>query len=389
MQFPDYHGGSIANLMSSIALGMGGWETGYPPHEGISLERLSRVRNLVLLVVDGLGYRYLKEQAGDTVLYRHCRGSLTSVCPSTTATAIPTFLTGVPAQQHGFTGWFTYFSEVGSILAVLPYTMRLGRIPIDDRVLPPSRLSDLRPLTDHLSATSHLVMPDWIADSTFNRAFSGNARIQPCRGDLDSLVKGVTNAVNAGRERNYIYAYWPEFDSLAHQHGVASEAVARHLRELDRAVSELCDRLQGTDTLLLVTADHGFVDTSPGRTIRLSAHPELAHTLMMPPCGEPRLAFCYVHPDRTGQFETYVTTELKEAMTLFPSQQLLEQSRFGLGSPHPRLHDRIGHYALVMKENYILASELAGEQALTPIGVHGGLSADEMYVPLITMDLCT
>ena len=388
MIFPDYHGGSIANLMASIALGMGGWENGYPSCNGLDSERVREVRNLVLLVIDGLGYRYLKEQAGESFLAAHCRGPITSVCPSTTATAIPTFLTGLPPQQHGLTGWFTYFSEVGSIVTVLPYTTRLGRMPIDDRLLPPGQLTGLPPLYDRLSVSSHLVMPDWIADSTFNRAFSGKARIRPYRGGIQGLTRGIRSAVDHGRERNLVYAYWPEFDSLAHHHGVASEAVRTQLASIDQAIADLAESLAGSDTLLLVTADHGFVDTTPERTLRLSDHPDLADTLMMPLCGEPRLSFCYVHPERAQRFEAYVHEHLEEAVSLLPSRQLLEEGRFGLGPPHPRLRDRIGHYALVMKENWIITSELPGEQPLSHIGVHGGLSADEMYVPLITLDLC-
>ncbi|WP_275098156.1 alkaline phosphatase family protein [Sedimenticola hydrogenitrophicus] len=386
MIFPDYHGGSIANLMSSIALAMGGWETGYLPLARLDRERLGRVRNLVLLVVDGLGYLHLKGQAPHSVLFRHCVDSLTSVCPSTTATAIPTFLTGLPPQQHGLTGWFTYFAEVGTILTVLPYTTRLGRMPIDDRELNPRRLSGVPPLYDRLAAQSHLVIPDWIAGTTFNRAFTGAGRLRPYRGGLQGMFQGIAGAVDAGKGRNFIYAYWPEFDSLSHQHGVGSAEVAVHLAALDQAFAGLVENLRGTDTQLLVTADHGFVDTTPERTLRLSAHPELAETLMMPLCGEPRLAFCYVHPDRTGHFEHYVTDRLGEAATLCRSAQLLNEGRFGLGVAHPRLHDRIGHYALLMKENYIITSELPGERPLSHIGVHGGLSSHEMYVPLISLD---
>jgi hypothetical protein len=192
--------------------------------------------------------------------------------------------------------------------------------------------------------------------------------------------------VDAGRGRNFIYAYWPEFDSLAHEHGVASTAVAAHLAALDQAFAELVARLRGTDTQLLVTADHGFVDTTPERTLRLSDHPELTETLMMPLCGEPRLSFCYVHPDRVARFERYVNDRLGEAVTLCRSEQLLREGRFGLGEPHPRLRDRIGHYALLMNENYIITSELPGERPLSHIGVHGGLSPDEMLVPLISLD---
>lgn len=386
MVFPDYQGGSIANLMASIALAMGGWETGYAPLPGLDRERLGGVRNLVLLVVDGLGYLHLREQAPDSVLFRHCIDSLTSVCPSTTATAIPTFLTGLPPQQHGLTGWFTYFSEVGAILTVLPYTTRLGRMPIDDRQLNPRQLSGVPPLYDRLQAQSHLVIPDWIAGTTFNRAFTGQGRLRPYRGGLQGMVKGIHGAVDAGKGRNFIYAYWPEFDSLSHEHGVASVEVAVHLEALDQAFADLADRLSGTDTRLLVTADHGFIDTTPQRTLRLSDHPRLAETLMMPLCGEPRLAFCYVHPERCGQFERYVTEQLGEAATLWRSERLLKEHCFGLGAEHPRLRDRIGHYALLMRDNYIITSELPGERPLGHTGVHGGLSPHEMYVPLISLD---
>jgi hypothetical protein len=107
---------------------------------------------------------------------------------------------------------------------------------------------------------------------------------------------------------------------------------------------------------------------------------------MMPLCGEPRLAFCYVHPDRTEAFERYITGRLGAAAQLCRSEQLLEQQRFGLGTPHPRLRDRIGHYALLMQENYVITGTLAGERPLHHIGVHGGLSPHEMYVPLISLD---
>ncbi|TVO76742.1 alkaline phosphatase family protein [Sedimenticola selenatireducens] len=387
MLFPDYQGGSIANLMSSIALAMGGWESGYVPLAGLDSERLGGVRNLVLLVVDGLGYQYLKDQAPDSTLFHNTVGSITSVCPSTTASAIPTFLSGLPPQQHGLTGWFTYFAEVGSVLTILPYTTRLGRMPIDERILHPRQLSGVTPIYDRLSAESHLVIPDWIAGSTFNRAFTGQGKIRPYRGGMQGMFKGIQGAVNSAKGRNFIYAYWPEFDSLAHEHGVGSSEVAVHLKTLDQAFAHMTERLRGTDTLVLVTADHGFVDTEPEHTLRLSDHPVLADTLMMPLCGEPRLAFCYVHPDRKDAFESYVNQELGEATTLFSSEQLLAEGVFGLGEPHPRLHDRIGHYALVMKQNYILTSEMPGERPLSHIGVHGGLSSNEMHVPLISMDL--
>ena len=106
---PDYRGGGITNLISSVAAALGNPDRVYQPTPLVDMNRLEGVKNIVLLVVDGLGYHYLNEKCQGSFLQRSLAGSLTSVCPSTTASAIPTFLTGVPPQQHGFTGWFTYF----------------------------------------------------------------------------------------------------------------------------------------------------------------------------------------------------------------------------------------------------------------------------------------
>jgi hypothetical protein len=375
---PDYKGGGITNLMASLVLALGGGDTGYAPVTGLDLERVRQARAVLLLVVDGLGYRYL--QSSGSMLAACCQGPITSVCPSTTASAIPTFLTGRPPHQHGFTGWFTYFSELGAVLSVLPFNVRLGHSPV--QALTPADLCGAAPVFDSLAVPGQLVMPDWIAGSVFNRSFSGRARVRPYR-NLKGMERQITEAVKTG---GYVYAYWPEFDALAHEFGVASPQVEAHFRQLDRLFESLIGRLAGSGTLLIVTADHGFIDTTDASRLRLKDHPGLAQTLMAPLCGEPRMAFCYVHPGRAGQFEEYVRDVLDREAQLLSSAEMVEAEWFGLGEPHPRLGDRVGHYALAMKENYIISGELPGERALNHIGVHGGLSGEEMLVPLIVAE---
>ena len=385
MIYPNYNGGGIVNLMASLGQALGGGGNGYPALEVADLSGLARARNVLLLVIDGLGYRYLQEQAADTSLCQNCVASITSVCPSTTASAVPTFLTGLPPQQHGLTGWFTYFSELGSVLAILPFRTRLGYMPIADSTVSPGDLSGVDSFYDGLPVASHIIMPDRIAHSSFNRAFCRGASIWPFSG-LPALSQTVLRVVAQSEGRSFVYAYWPEFDALAHEFGVGSRQVADHLQEIDRFFQRLLAELQGTDTLVLVTADHGFIDTRAETTVRLSDHPQLAEVLMAPLCGEPRLAYCYVHPNRTSQFERYVAERLSHQTELFPSAQLLAEGWFGLGNPHPRLKDRIGHYALLMKDDFKITGELPGELPLQHIGVHGGLSPEEMYVPLILVE---
>jgi len=368
--------------MASISRGLGGDDTGYATLRDGMLNDLSEARSILLLVVDGLGERYLQAQGQGGALIEHLRARLTSVCPSTTATAIPAFLTGVPPLQHGFTGWFTWFSELGSQLTVLPFHTRLGGLLVPPAILSPADLSGATPFSDRLPVASHILMPERLSDSCFNRAFAGQAIRTGYRG-LDGLAERIRQRINDSTGRNYLYAYWSEFDALAHEYGVGSMEAQDHLRLLDRFFSDLLLSLQGSDTAVLVTADHGFIDTRPASRLRLEAHPQLASMLMMPLCGEPRLAFCYVDPPRHRAFEQYVAEHFSQEMQLYPSRRLLEEGWFGLGAPHPRLAERIGHYALVMRDDYCISGQIPGERPLQHIGVHGGVSAAEMYVPLI------
>jgi predicted AlkP superfamily pyrophosphatase or phosphodiesterase len=185
------------------------------------------------------------------------------------------------------------------------------------------------------------------------------------------------------KERQYVYAYWSELDSIAHATGISSKETAQHLRAWDNAFARFLERIAGTDTLVIVTADHGFIDTDAGHTVELSEHPKMADCLALPLCGEPRAAYAYLRPRQTERFEDYVYTHLSHAVDLFRSETLIEQGWFGQGVPHPRLASRIGDYTLLMKQNYIIRDALPGEHRHQLKGVHGGTSPAEMWIPLV------
>ena len=63
------------------------------------------------------------------------RAAITSVFPSTTASAITTSYTGRTPLEHGLTGWFAYFGEAGCVGAPLPF-MSQAAVSVND-ALPP------------------------------------------------------------------------------------------------------------------------------------------------------------------------------------------------------------------------------------------------------------
>ncbi|MSQ59174.1 MAG: PglZ domain-containing protein [Betaproteobacteria bacterium] len=382
MTLPDYAGGSIANLMSSIAAGFGS-----PPGLYNTLGSLGRVGqqhsgHMVLIVIDGLGYNYVQQASGASVLRQHLAGSLTSVFPSTTATAVTTFLTGVPAQQHGLTGWHIYLEEIGESAAILLFETRGASTPLRQRHIDPAKLFDYPTFFENLNAGCHAISPDSIAFSDFNRAHTRGALTLPYR-SLTQFFEAIERLTRAQDERRFIYAYYPELDSSAHEHGVASLPVANVCRRVAEGLERLLRSLAGRGVTVIVTADHGFVDAPAAKRVELDAHPYLQECLAQPLCGERRLAYCYVKPDKHQPFETYVANELAHACTAVPSSELVDKHYFGIGEAHPKLPNRTGDYTLLMNAGYTIKDWLPGEKRHNLTGVHGGTTQDEMLVPLV------
>lgn len=370
--------------MSSIAAAGGYRSPIYPDLASCSPQRLRNFRNIILIVIDGLGYKYIMAKGAGSLLHDHLECSVTSVFPPTTAAAIPAFLTGNPPQQHGLTGWFTYLKEFNTIAAVLPFAERGSKQPLATDRWGPCQLTNQVPLFERLDASCHSVMPVDIAFSTFNRAFSSGAIIHPYK-TLRQMFTTVSQIIGADNRTQYIYAYWPEFDRLAHAFGVSSSQVSRHFELIDAEFTRFNRSIAGTDTIVMVTADHGFVDSDPDQVIRLEDHPMLSETLVMPLSGEPRLAYCYVRDDKKEQFENYIKSELSCCVDVHKSEDIIANNYFGLGTCHPGLSDRVGDYVLVAKDRATIRDRVEGEGPIRDIGVHGGASAEEMYVPLIVL----
>ncbi len=381
---PDYSGGSIVNLMSSLLAAFGSEASPYPPLRSLQPERIQGFRNTILLVIDGLGYEYLRTRGAGSFLEQRLEGRMTSVYPPTTATAIPTFFTGYAPLQHGFTGWFSYFRELACTLAVLPFRPRCGGVSLAQTGIEPRSLSGVGTVFERMHAHSFVVAPDWIARSDFNTSFSAGAEIRGYQ-TLQQMADTIRSCVTHTQEPTYVYAYWPEYDKLAHRFGVSGDPVARHFAQLDAALCSLARTLRGSDSCLIVTADHGFIDTNPQHQLLLEQHPGLGETLRLPLSGEPRTAYCYVRPDQRDAFEQYANRELADYAIALPSGEFATLGFLGLGEAHPGLMDRVGDYVLLMQSDYVLKDWILGETPYIHYGVHGGGSAEELYVPLVVI----
>lgn len=379
---PDYRGGSIVNLMRSIGDACGATSLPYAPLRGLDVEALRAARNLVLLVIDGMGAQLLRGAAAGATLRGHLHGEIDSVFPSTTASAVTTFLTGLAPQQHAVTGWHMYFDELSAIAAVLPLTPRDPSVRAWNAHRVARKLFQHPSFFTRLARDSFVVSPLQIVDSAFNVAHTQGAQCLGYAGAAQLFDQVAALIARPGNSK-YIYAYYAKLDALAHDFGVGSEQVEACLGKLDAACAAFFRRIAGSDTLVLITADHGFIDSHAARLVDLAAHPRLAAMLARPLCGERRVAYCYVRPEQRDEFTAYVLENLGHALSLHRAEDLIGAGWYGPNGPHPRLARRIGDYVLVMRENWTIKDALPGEKPHAMVGVHGGVTTQEMRVPLI------
>lgn len=362
---PDYDNNGLLPLIGSLALAPG------------------EQRTRVFLLIDGLGDHFLQRFGANSALAAHRRGRITSVFPSTTAAAVTTTMTGLSPAQHGLTGWFIRDKRFGGLIAPLPLVRR-GGDPLAALRLT-QRLFPHRTLYQRLDCPSMVVTPREIAWSRFSKRHCRGARIVGYGRGLQGLVEAVVKGAGEMRRvgGGYIHAYYSVFDALSHDFGSTSSQVVDEFRRVDAAFAQLLERLKGLDCEVVATADHGFTDASDERTVDMDDHPQLLAMLEGPLWGERRAAFCAVKKGREAEFDAAAGEVFAGKAVVARSRDLVQAGLFGPGPVNPRLAERTGTHTLLMEPGWMVIDSVPGEKRHNMIGVHGGLSPEEMWIPLI------
>ena len=379
---PDYRAGSIVNLLASIIRSRGGRS----PHAdltGLPAKALSGAKKVVYLVVDGLGKeqldRYLASRPRAAFFAEHPHQTITTVFPATTAAAITTFSTGASPAEHGVLGWHLHLHDLGMVSTILPGTTRTGSPMVRDEFDLRKYLALPLPLQS-VKCRKELISWGHIPESRFSEAGVRWDKTCSC-----TTLAGLSRQIVAFAKtpgRALAYAYWPDYDSFCHEVGCDHPKTVRHLAEIDRMLAGLVRKLRGTGTALIVTADHGLVDSTPAHRISFREIPGFYDCLAVLPSGDARCAHCFVRPSKVRKFRSLVFQWLEKACLCVPGEDLLKLGAFGPGKPHPALANRVGDFVLIAKSDYCFGSHLPGEKIEFNVANHGGMSPAEVRVPL-------
>jgi predicted AlkP superfamily pyrophosphatase or phosphodiesterase len=335
-------------------------------------------KRVIAILVDGLGAQNLKAAGGHAQHLNKAlavRKPISCGFPSTTATSITSFGTGLAAGAHGLLGYKVYDRSTAAGVNMLT-----------------GWGSAADPLEWQVNAT---VMERSASESvgTFiisAPAYDGSGFTQATMRGAGQYLQGrtigdrVDQAISLLRSNNddwIAYLYIPELDQIAHAEGVASDRWLAAVEELDSEVKRLTAALGKGDAVVL-TADHGVVDVPSHKQIFVDEILPKSD-LLSDVCGEPRVNFVYLND---ASQSARVASELQESLgdlALALTREEVEQSGWygPLGERAQQAMPDV--FLLATKQVALYHRDYVPAKSLAMIGQHGGLSAAELSIPLL------
>ena len=371
---PDYDGACLSSVVPALLAGSADPPSWVPsPVHGS--------RQVVLLVLDGLGWEQLAAfGAAAPTLASGVGGPITSVTPTTTATALTSLTTGVPPSVHGVVGYRVRVGGAGpagqgagvggggpgDVMNVLRWRTPRGDARLE---IPPSSFQPVAPFGGR---SVPAVTRAEFAATGFTAAHLTGARLVGWSVP-SALVMGVRRLLAAGEP--FVYAYYDGLDKVAHEHGLG-DFYRQELMAADRLVGDLLDVLP-PGAALAVTSDHGQVEV--GEAARLPA-PALFDTVELL-SGEGRFRWLHVRPGTLDDTVALAREAHGHEAWVHTRDEVVADGWFG-GPLTPEVAHRLGDVALVAHAPVAFLDPAdTGELRLK--ARHGSLTPAEMLIPLL------
>jgi hypothetical protein len=204
-----------------------------------------------------------------------------------------------------------------------------------------------------------------------------------------SLEPIVSRILQDDSEPTYIYAYWPTIDTIAHVVGPLTPEHSAEVAAFDFQVGRLLRSMPSKGkTLVMVTADHGHIDTLPEQAIQFAEYPELLSMLRAAPAGERRAVYLHPKPGAALDVAAFARERMRDIGAAALRSDAVEAGLFGPGPLSERAGGRIGEVLLFPRGALqLVAPPEMGDGSPPKMfrGLHGGLTDDEALVPLLSL----
>lgn len=367
MKAPRYDTEGLACVLPSVARSLA------PSAFAGEGRTLPQAKAGIVVLADGLGVRLLRRRSRDApFLHEHLNAvqTLAAGFPTTTATSMGTFGTGLPPGAHGLSGYQVVDPATGVLFNEL--TWQRGPRPREWQpnatVFERGEAVGLRPA---------MIGPGYFEGSGLTSAALRGAVFYGAEA-LDDRVDAALAAVRRGHR--LVYLYWGEIDRAGHVHGVDSPQWARELETFDRAFARLAAQRPG-GTSLTLTADHGMVDVPVDARTDIAQTPHLRAGLRQVG-GEMRALHLHVEAGARDDVLAAWRDDVGDDGYVMTREELSDLG--WVGAIETRTAGRFGDVVVSMRtaRGYV-DSRVMSCQVLALVGQHGAMTPQELDVPFL------
>jgi hypothetical protein len=387
---PRYDSGGFASLPQRLA----------------DLLTARRYDAIVLFLIDGFGWRSFEKFQDYPFLKQVTREGmvekLTAQFPSTTAAHITTIHTGQTVGEHGLFEWNYYEPVLDAVIAPLLFSFAgtverdtLKKAGVSPKAIYPKH-TVYNSLANH-GVKSTIFQHREYTPSTYSSAMFKGAQAFGYR----TLSEGLVNLGEAMAKANspaYFYLYYEKIDNVSHDYGPDAPQTTAEIQSFLLTMEHIFKnavRPKGK-TLFMLTADHGQSEVDPKTTIYLNTDPRfpgVAEFLrtdragnLIVPGGACRDFFLYVKDGMVDEARAFLASRLEGRAEVRKVAEMIEAGWFG-PQVSPVFRARAGDLVILPYRGEAVWWYEKDKFFQKYYGHHGGLTPQEMEIPLLLWEM--
>ncbi len=342
-------------------------------------------RHLVFVAADGFGAVLLESLAPDSFLRRHAAATLHTVFPSTTASAFASMATGEWPNRHAAVGWYTYVPQIDAVTTIIPFVRSADGSPLADLGLAVDEAFPIPSLLADIDMPSLSLLPAAMEYGTFSAYLSGGT---PARGysSFAEAIEIIATRLRKASQPTFTYLYVPDVDFAGHEWGFSDPRTLAAAAAVEQALESLAAAVAGRARVVM-TADHGGLDTVGDRVHLITASDPLVRLLKHEPSGDSRAVYFHVQEGKDAEFQAVFRDRFGDRFLLMTIDEAEEMELFGPGYLTSETRRRLGSLVAVSlgADVFLYGWPTQSTEDEIHVGQHSGLTPAEMLVPMIVI----
>jgi len=402
--YDTYNFAGLPRQIQYFLTGLGGPGLAAPAFAGLR----TRYDAVVLMYIDALGWRFYEQFKDRSLSLQHFLqhgvvSKITAQFPSTTAAHTTNIHTGLTPAQSGVYEWYIYEPAVDAMIAPLlfSYAGETQREQLKQAGMSPETLFPTQTIYKNLrqnGVASYIYQRADIAFTSPGSVLFDPANVFPYATLTEAFIT-LGKRLQSQTQPAYHFLYYSPIDTMGHEYGpssLESEAeVESFLMLLQRQFLDRFAGRQNKKVLLLITSDHGQMDVSPKTTFYINQEiPGFRNYIQLNrrgqplvPAGSPRDLFLHIRPEMLNEAQHILSVHLEGKALVMPTRDLIDQGYFGPTPASEALLSRVANLCILPFKNESVYWYVKGKYEQKHYGHHGGLSPEEMEIPLLACEL--